>query len=330
MKEVCRCPWPPIQEDDPVPTRRWLAAGLVLTLLTPAMAQDAKPVKIEWKFEKDKTFYQTLTTETTLAFAGKPPTHTQKQTYFLAWTPVRQDDKNWALKLKIEGLRLDLSHDGNRTLFDSTQDKNPSGPLSDFFKVLKDVELTITVNPEMQAISVEGRDKFIEALTKPKPQLDSMLNQVLTRDNLKQLAEAAFPPMPNKEVKKGDNWSRTTSITVSPLGTFETRYTCTYDGPDKDANLEKVTVKADMTYRTPTSQPLGFPFKINTADLKTTEGSGSFEFRKDKGRADKSTQKLTLKGKLNVDVGGTGADVEVEQTTTTTVITSDESPVKKK
>ncbi len=318
-----------------MPTRRWLAAGLVLALLAPAVAQEAKPVKLEWKFEKDKAFYQTLTTETTrsLKIAGADVNQKQKQTFFLRWTPTKQDDKNWVLKLKIEGVQLDIDVPGGaRVAFDSTKGDNPSGPLSDLYKALTgpDAEFTITVNAELQATDVEGREKVVEALVKADPQLETMLNQVLTRDNLKQVADAAFPALPNKEVKKGDTWTRTSGLTIGPLGSFENKATYTDDGPEKDANVEKITVKAETTYKAPAVPGAGgFPFKINNSDLKSTEGTGTVEFRKDRGRADKSELKLTLKGKLNIDVGGAPTDVAVTQTQTTTVTTSDENPVKK-
>ena len=92
-----------------MPTRRWLAAGIVLTLIAPALAQEAKPVKLEWKFEKDKPFYQTLATETsrTLKVSGIEVNQKQKETFILGWTPVKQEDKNWVLKLKIEGVHVD-------------------------------------------------------------------------------------------------------------------------------------------------------------------------------------------------------------------------------
>jgi hypothetical protein len=70
--------------------------------------------------------------------------------------------------------------------------------------------------------------------------------------------------------------------------------------------------------------------KINNADLKTAEGAGTVSFRKDRGRAERSELKLTLKGKLNIDVGGKDAEFDVSQTQTTTVTTSDDNPVKKK
>ncbi len=317
-----------------MPTRLWLAAGLIVALLAPARAQEPKPVKLEWKFEKDKAFYQALTTETTrnLKSAGTEVNQKNTQTFFLKWTPTKQDDKNWVLKLHIEGVRLETDVPGaGKVAFDSAKADNPSGPLYDLYKALTgpDVEFTITVNGELQATDVEGADKAIDALAKPDPQLKGMLSQVLTQTNLRQIADAAFPRLPSKEVKKGDTWERTSTMTVSGLGGFKTKATYTDEGPGGDANVEKIGVKAEMTYDAPGGLAGGFPIKVNTADLKSTEGTGSVEFRKDRGRADKSELKVTIKGKLNMDVGGSATDVEVAQTQTTTVTTSDENPVKK-
>ncbi len=312
--------------------RRWLAAGLLLALFAPVMAQEAKPVKLEAKFEKDKTFYQTVTVETTrdLKSAGATANEKSKLTFFLACTPLKQEDKNWVVKLKVEGAQVDVEGGGHKVAYDSTKDDNPPGALSDLFKALVGAEFTLTLDPEMKATRVEGRDKALEALTKADPQLADMARQVLSEDVLKGLADVSFPALPNKEVKKGESWGRTAERALGPLGTFETKYTYTDDGPEKDANHEKITVKAELTYKKPSDTRAGFPFKINSADLKTAEGSGTVDFRKDRGRAEKSELKLTLKGKLNIDVGGKDTEVEVNQTQTTTVTTSDENPVKKK
>jgi Family of unknown function (DUF6263) len=316
-----------------MPPRRRLAAGLVLVLIAPALAQEAKPVKIEWKFEKDKAFYQTVTTETTrtLKFTGRDVSQKIKQTFFLAWTPAKQEDKNWIVKLQIVGFQMDFDGGSNKVAYDSTKDDKASGSLPDFFKALFDAEFAYTLNAEMQATRVEGRDKAVEALAKANPLQETMVRQVLGEDALKQVADTSFAALPNKEVKKGDIWTRTASLLLGPIGTYETKYTYTDLGADKDANLEKIAVKADMTYKKPSDTRLGFfPFKVNSADLKTTEGSGSIDFRKDRGRAEKWELKLTIKGKLNIDVGGKDTEIEVNETQTTTVTTSDENPVKKK
>jgi hypothetical protein len=326
------------EEDDDVPTRRWLAAGFVLTLIAPALAQEAKPVKLEWKFEKDKPFYQTLATETsrTLKVSGIEVNQKQKETFILGWTPVKQEDKNWVLKLKIEGVHVDGDFSGSKVVFDSTRDDNPPGALSDCYKALVGAEFTLTVSPEMKVTKIEGGatalKDFIKKLAAADPQTETLLNQILTEDNLKAMADAAFAAVPDKEVKKGDKWDRTAAMALGPIGTYETKYTYAADGPsDKDANVEKISVKAEMTYKAPADRPLGpQPFKINSADLKSPEpGTGVVEFRKDKGRVEKSELKVTLKGKMNIDLNGS-ADVDVTQTQTTTVTTSDDNPIPKK
>ena len=323
------------EEDDNVPTRRWLAAGFVLTLIAPALAQDVKPVKLEWKFEKDKTFYQTLTTDTsrTLKTTGTEVKQTNKETFVIGWTPLKQEDKNWVLKMRIEGLHVEGDFGGTKVAFDSTRDDNPPGPLTDGYKALVGAEFTLTLSPEMKAIRVEGGQTalqdFIKKAAAANPQTEKLLNQVLTEDALKAMADATFAAVPNKEVKKGDSWERTAVLALGPIGTFETKYTYTYDGPsDKDANVEKIGVKAEMTYKAPSDKLLA-PFKVNSADLKSSEGAGTIEFRRDKGRVEKSELKVTLKGKMNIDLGG-NSDVDVTQTQTTTVTTSDENPIPKK
>jgi len=63
--------------------RRWLVGLLFVVAIGPAFAQDAKPVNLSWKFEKDKTFYQKMTTDTTqqMKVMGNDVNQTQKQTF---------------------------------------------------------------------------------------------------------------------------------------------------------------------------------------------------------------------------------------------------------
>jgi hypothetical protein len=321
-----------------VPTRRWLAAAFVLTLIAPALAQDAKPVKLEWKFEKDKTFYQTITTETsrTLKLAGGVEVNQKhKETFVVGWTPLKQEDKNWVVRLKIEGVYVDGDFAGSKVVFNSTRDDNPPGPLTDGYKALVGAEFTLTLSPDLKVTKLEGGSTalkdFIKKVAAANPQTETLLNQVLTEDALKALADATFAAVPNKEVKKGDPpREHKGALALGPIGTYETKYTYTYDGPsEKDANVEKISVKAEMTYKAPTETALGAPFKIKSADLKSSEGTGTVEFRKEKGRVEKSELKLTLKGKMTIDLGGS-TDVDVSQTQTTTVTTSDENPIPKK
>jgi len=316
-----------------VPTPRWLTAGLLLALITPVLAQEAKPVKLEWKFEKGKTFYQTTTSDVvlTMKFDGREVVEKQKQTFILSWTPTKQEDKNWVLKMKIEGLHVDLETPGKKVTYDSTRNDNESNRVSDFYKALVGSEFTLTLGPELKATKIEGREDFIKKLIAANPQMETLVDRLVSDDTLKAIAELVFGAVPNMEVKKGDKWERTQTQSLSGLGASDVKLTYTDDGPGTGANVEKFAVKAKGTYKPPTEKTFGTPFKVTGADAEV-DGEGTVEFRKDKGRVVKSEMKLTLKGKLKVNTESSDkdTDVDVTRTQTTTVTTSDENPIPKK
>src|SRR6202051_4282719 len=66
--------------------------------------------KLEWKFEKDKVFYQKMTTETkqTMKVMNNDVNQTQKQTFYFSWTPEKKDGDSWIIKQKIEGVAMDI------------------------------------------------------------------------------------------------------------------------------------------------------------------------------------------------------------------------------
>ncbi len=318
-----------------MPTPRWLAAALLLAFSTPLLAQEAKPVKLEWKFEKDKTFYQTTTSDVvlTMKFDTMDVVQKQKQTMIVSWTPTKQEDnKNWLVKMKIEGLRIGMDTPGKKVTYDSTRTDNEPGQVSDFYKALVGAEFTFTLTPDLTVAKVDGRAEFAKRLTAASPQLEPLVDRLVTDDSLKPMVELTFGAVPNKEEKKGDKWERTMKQSFDALGTTDIKLSYTDDGPGTGANVEKFAVKAKGTYKPPAEKPLqGPPFKITGGDAEVT-GDGTVEFRKDKGRVDKADLKLTLKGKLKVNTDGGTKDTEVDvtRTQTTTLATSDDNPIPKK
>ena len=87
---------------------RWLALLFVAGLVVPAFAQDA--VDLNWKFEKDKTFYQEMTTDVTqkMTVMGQEITQKQQQTFYFSWTPKEQKDKDWVIQQKITGVKMNI------------------------------------------------------------------------------------------------------------------------------------------------------------------------------------------------------------------------------
>ncbi len=305
-----------------------LVAGLAMF----AWAQEAKPEKLEWKFEANKPFYQEMTTTTkqNMKVMGMDITQNQNQTFIFSWTPKEQDkDKNWIVKQKIEAVKMDIEIGGNKITFDSTQAAGgASNALADFFKALVGSEFEMKISPDLKVIEIKGREEFVKKLTNANPQMEPLLKQILGEDALKQMAEPAFAAVPNMPVKKGQSWEpKPTTLNMGPIGTYETTYKYTYDG--KDGKLDKIKVDSKLKYQPPGAAAAAgtLPFKITKADLNSKNASGTIWFDNEKHRLERSEMKLTLDGKLTIDIGGMSTDVELTQDQTTTVKTSNENPV---
>jgi len=311
---------------------RWLAVVPLLAFLV-AGARGQAPVDLKWKFEKGKPFYQEMTTETTqkMKVMGQDITQNQKVTFFLSWNPVEQDkDGNWTVKQKIEGLKMEIEIGGNKIPFDSTKEAGGTNPLSDFFKALVGSEFTLTIDKNMKIAKIEGRDEFLKKLVKENPQMEPLLKTILSDEALKQMSDPAFSVVPDKSVKKGDSWTKTAQLNMGPIGTFDTNYKYTYEGPD-ESKLQKI--KVDTTLKYNPSGPNGdgtLPFKIVKADLNSKESNGNILFDMTKGRVSSSDMTMHLTGTLTIEIGGMTSHVDLDQTQITKVKITDENPIAKK
>jgi len=312
---------------------RWLASLLVLAgvVVAPVHGQ----TKLQWKF-KDKTpFYQEITTKTKqkMKINDQSIEQTQTQTFYFSWLPKKAEkSKNWTLVQKIIGVKMEIEIGGNKITYDSVKDAGQNNPLGEFFKQLVDSEFTLTVNDKMEITKVEGKDKFIDKLAKANPQMETLLKEILSDDAIKQMADPTFGALPDKPVKKGDTWPRKNVLNMGPIGKYETDYTYTYEGKNKNEKFHQIKVDTKLKYTPPDSkaQPQ-LPFKITKADLKSDKKgtTGTILFDTDKGRVESSDMKLHLTGFLDIDIGGQSTKVNLDQNQTTTVKTTDTNPVKK-
>jgi hypothetical protein len=305
--------------------------AMLLVAMMGLCAYGQEAVKLEWKFEKGKPFYQdmnTKTKQTMKIMAMDTVTQNQDQTFYFSWTPVEQDkDKNWIIKQKIEGVKMDIEIGGNKISYDSTNPSASSGnPLADFFKALVGSEFKITISPEMKVLKIEGRDDFINRLVKANPQMEPLLKQILSEEALKQMADPAFASLPTKPVKKGDTWEKQSKLDMGPIGVYDTTYKYTYEG--KDGKLDKIKVDTILNYKAPEASAAGqLPFKIKAAKLESKNATGTIWFDSEKGRLDHSDMKLTLEGKLTIEIGGMNSEVDLTQEQDTRVKTTDQNPV---
>ncbi len=312
--------------------RRLLTAFLTLALVAvPAFTQGTQEkAKLAWKFEKDKTFYQKLTTNTkqTLKVLNNDVTQDQSQTFYFSWTPEKQEGDSWVLKQKIEAVQMDINIGGSKISFDSSKAADASNPLSEFFKGLVGSEFKVTLSLKennIKVTKVEGRDDFLKKLTNANPQMKPLLDQILSEKALTEMAEPTFAVVPQKEVSVGEKWTKDTTLDMGPIGKYENKYTYTYEGKnkegkdDKEKKLDKIKVETTLKYVAPTDAQSSLPFKIKEANLKASDAKGTVLFNSEAGHVESSVMDLKLEGDLSIEIGGQTTKVQLTQTQNTTL-----------
>ena len=119
-----------------------------------------------WKaFRPQAVFYQELVTSTTqeMLIMGQEIRQKQTQTFYLKWTAgAKTTEGNHVVTLAIIGLKMNINIGGNTISYDSTEDKQPQNPMSDFFKALLGMKLKLTISPQMEVVNIEGPEQFIQ------------------------------------------------------------------------------------------------------------------------------------------------------------------------
>lgn len=324
--------------------RRWFGTLVVVTgLLTlvaaiPSHAQDDKEETWEWKAfsKKGNVFYQVVTTDTdqTMKVMGQEVTQKQNQTFYIEWTANEPNkDGSWNVSQKIIGIKMKINIGGNAVSYDSTDDKIPANPMTDFFKTLKEAELKLTIDPKTMKVTkiegAEGPGGLIEKLGGQNQQLQPLLKSILSDAALKQMAEPMWGAFPNKAVKKGSAWDAKFQLDLGGIGIYDTEYKYTLEGVDK--GLAKIKIEPSLTYKAP-GDKRGLPFQIKAdktklASVKGQETTGEATFDKEKGRIDRSNVKMKLEGDLEIVISDMTTQVSLVQTQNSTVTTSDTNPI---
>jgi hypothetical protein len=329
----------------------FLVVAVAVCLAIPAVAQDKDKKKdkekdkpkasgdkttIKWKFEKDKVFYQKMVTKTvqTMKVMNNDVNQTQNQTFYFSFKPTAVDKDKATIDQTIIGVAMDIEIGGSKISYDSTKEQTANNPLGEFFKALIGSKFTIEIDAkENKVTKVEGRDAFIAKLVGANPQMKPLLETILSNEALKEMAEPTFAVVPPKDVAKGESWTRTSKLDMGPIGKYENTYKYTYEGPDAtDKNIQIIKVDTTLAYKEPgdAAGAGGLPFKIKSAKLTSSNPVGQVRFNTAKGRLDKSSTKLVLKGDLQIEIGGQNTTVTLSQTQDSTIETMDDDPTGKK
>jgi lipopolysaccharide export system protein LptA len=317
----------------PVPRVRLAVAGLLCAaLVSTAAAQDKQ--KFELKLEKDKTFYQEMTTTVLQIVKVQNQDLTQKQecTFWFSYKTEKVEGDKATIKQKVEGLKMTIDISGNPITYDSTRKEQPGSTgnptLMDFFKNLEGAEFTVVLNTKTMTVeSVSGRDEFIKKLGAGSDQMSTLLKRVLTDDALKQMADPTFALIPDQPRAVKETWQKKIPMNLGPIGSYDVTYDFTYKERVKDDDI--IEVKTKLEYKAPTGDTEGQLFKIKSGKLgtddkeKTPPGEIKYNFKT--GRVDEATIRFKLSGELTVTIGGTDTAVNLLQEQTTHIKTSDKS-----
>src|SRR5262249_48956871 len=144
--------------------------------------------------------------------------------------------------------------------------------------------------PDLEVKSVENTKEFIKGLGDINPQMQSLLNHILSEDALKKMAEPtwyAFPPKGSLAEKK---WTKKSELNLGPIGKYTTTFNFSFDS-EKDGKV-KINIDTSLEYSAP-SDNKGLPFVITKAELKSESGKGHAIFDRAKGRFEHS--EITMK-----------------------------------
>src|SRR5262249_6491649 len=146
---------------------------------------------LKWDFVKNKKFYQTLKTETkqTMTVMNNEVKQTQTQTFYFEWTVTEEPKDNVVtIKQTIIGVVMDIDIGNQKITYNSTDAKDATNPLADFFKQLVNSDFTLKFNlKENKVTEIKGRDEFLSKLSKANPQMKPLLEAILTDEALKQM-----------------------------------------------------------------------------------------------------------------------------------------------
>lgn len=321
--------------------RLGMMAGLVVAMVSVAAAQDKQDKQaFDTRFEKDKSFYQKLTTRVDQQLkvqGGSEVPLKHEQTFYFKWTPIDQDkDGKWTAKMGIEGVQFKMDIAGQTIDYDSTN-PNPSGVtgnpgLSEFFKNLVGSELTVTFGKGMAVEKVDGRDELQKKLAAVNPQMEAVLKSVLTDEAIKEMTDPSAGVTPAAPQAVNGTWEKKSTLSLGPIGSYDRTFTYTYKGKDTEKkDLDRIEVKPTLTYKPPTGSGEGLPFRIKGGKLETKEvKQGLVLYNPKAGRVESVRINLVLTGDLDVTIGSADSKVSLTQDQRTELDTSDTPLLPKK
>lgn len=229
--------------------RNLLLSGIVsLLFVAPALAQET----LRWKFEPGTEWLVALDQQSDVSttVASKSTTMTVHSGMEVAWKVVSVEPSgNAVISQKFRRFRITLEMPKTGPIaYDSAAEAKPAGDakvLADAVRPLLEAELKLTMTPRGEITAVEldeNAHKAVEAAS-----ANPALKPLLSKEGVTNIFRHALLPLPENEVKPGDEWSSTEKLDT-PLGKVEQKTSYKLLEPDAKspdvAQIESVSAIA--------------------------------------------------------------------------------------
>jgi hypothetical protein len=307
--------------------RRLFVLLLACAPLAPA-ARAADTPRLAWKFNLTRPFYQeaTVQIDANINIMGQDVKIKGKETWYFAWTPVKQVKENWVLTQTILAGVIEVDLQGTKVTLDTRKKIDPASasPEDKFLNVLKQVighKFAVTLGPDRRIIKLEGYEELVQKVKAGFPDEAKGFLQFIKKSTFMQYSSVFFAGLPGKAYDRGVTWKSPGEFQVGVTGRVkgDNVYTAGEGG--------KVKVKSAMEFEAGKDEnTLGI--EVKKADLKAT-GDGEMEVDLKTGRVKSGKVVLLVKGTMDITLMNQDAKLTTDQVITITTRFLDRNPLAK-
>lgn len=237
-----------------------LLAGFTALALYNSSCQSTKSAAsakmLKFDFEKGKGYDYEMTTSLDQEIMGQTMKMDMSMYYSL---DVKDDDgdsktiesKVDRFKMKSEVMGMNIDVDTDQPIPEG-DDKNPLVMVKKLFGAIKGQQFSMKVNAEGKVLEVSGFDDMaqtiVESLGVDEEEKEQMKKQFADQFNAESMGdqfERMWYIFPNKEVKVGDSWEKTSKISGTMPGNYHSTYKVTDIEGDMVTLEEKTKVDSE-------------------------------------------------------------------------------------
>lgn len=196
---------------------------------------------LKFNLEKGKGYDYELTTNMDQEIMGQPMKMDMVMYYSMDVSGEDEGAKTiiasferFKMKTEVAGFNLDVDTDKPLPAESGDSNDDPFKAINKVFSAVKGQKFTMKVNAEGKITDVQGFETMAASIadslsldTEEREKLMKEFKGLFNAEEIKQGLERYWYIFPNKEVKVGDSWDKTTEMGGNMPGTYKSTYTVT-------------------------------------------------------------------------------------------------------